>query len=130
MKPIVRFGIVMVGGMFVLAGCALLALRALDPDMRGPRGYYVQVEDRSVFIEFFEKPRARSNVVKDFGEADYLFSASDGEINLSGPIAAPKELQRYYSIVGEDEDLRVQDLSADPGPGRVFPVTRYKRQKK
>ena len=125
-----RFGIVMVVGMFVLAGCAFLAIRALGPDMRGPRGYYVQIEDPTVFMEFFEKPRARSNVVKEFGDSEYAFSAFDGEINLSGPLSAPKELRRYYEIVGVGDDLRVQDLSADPGPGKVFPVTRYRRQKR
>ncbi len=103
---------------------------SLDPYMRGPRGFYVQKEDPKIYIEFFEKPNAQSNVVKEFGDAEYSFSAFDGEIDMYGPLRAPKEKQRHFEIVGEGAKIRVQDLSAEPvGPERVFPTTWYERKK-
>jgi len=114
-----------------IGGCAWLTYEVLNPDMRGPRGYYVQVEDPSVYIEFFEKPEARSNVVKEAGDARYWFSAFDSEIDMHGPIGAPKEQRRRYYIYGEGNHIRVQDRSAKPvPPGRFYPVTHYVRRKK
>lgn len=114
-----------------VGGCAWFIKEALDPNMRGPRGYYVQKEDPKVYIEFFEKPKARSNVVKEFGDADYSFSAFDGEIDLYGPLNAPKEKQRHYEVYGEGPEIRVQDLSAEPiPPSRIFPTTHYTRRTK
>jgi len=114
-----------------IGGCGWFIFEALDPHMRGPRGYYVQKEDPSIFIEFFEKPRARSNVSKEFGDAEYSFDAFDREIDMHGPTSAPAEKRRHYAISGEGEETRVQDLSAEPiPPKRVFPVTNYIRIRK
>lgn len=114
-----------------IGGCAWFIKEALDPNMRGPRGLYVQIENPKVYIEFFEKPKARSNVVTEFGDAEYSFSAFDGEIDLYGPLTAPKGKQRHYEIYGEGAEIRVQDLSAEPaGPGQIFPLTHYSRVKR
>ncbi len=116
--------------LMLVGGCAWVIKLSLEPDMRDPRGYYVQKEDPNIYIEFSEKPKARSNVVREFGDAEYFFSAFDGEIDLYGPLTAPKEKQRHFEIVGEGANIRVQDLSAEPvGPERVFPITRYERKK-
>ncbi len=96
--------------------------------MRGPRGYYSQVGSPSTFIEFFEKPRARSNIIPEFGDAEYTFSAFDGEINMHGPLSAPKEKQRHLYIYGEGAQIRIQDLTTAPmAPDRKLPITDFVR---
>lgn len=119
----------------IIAGVVALAfnyfeLSPLGPNMRGPSGYYVLKGDPGVFVEFFKKPNARSNLVEEYGVAPFLFSAFDTDIHMSGPVTAPKEEQRSYWISGEGSEIVILDMSAPPYTHGRFPKMEFKRVEK
>lgn len=98
--------------------------------MRGPRGHYVLKRDPEIFVEFFKKPNARSNIVKKYGVAPFHFSAFDTDIEMFGPDTAPKEEQRRYWISGEGPEIVILDMSAPPDANGRFPKMEFKRVEK
>lgn len=109
---------------------AYFVLSFLNPNMRGPRGYYVQQDDPATFIEFFKKPNARSNIVKKYGVAPFHFSAFDTDIDMYGPDNASKEEQRRYWISGEGAEIVILDMSAKPDEHGEYPKMEFKRVKR
>ncbi len=119
--PITRF-ILSLTLTFALTGCGNRELR----------GRFVQKEDPTIYIEFFGAKRARSNIVKEFGDAEYWFSNSstliEDETRLSGPLNLPKSQQRYFEVLVFGEELRIQELVTKPDSRVTIPIGNFTRK--
>lgn len=92
----------------------------------------MQNEDPTIYIEFIDAKRARSNFVKEYGDAEYWYSHSatliEDETRLGGPLNLSKDQQRYFEVVVFGDELRIQELAAKPNSRGSISLLNFRRK--